>query len=100
MINYRLKDNVVTHFPAIFKGLGSKGSVIHMALDVELHGGVLAVRVAGADQLIVASVAAARSLIWQGSSSGGETGWCIHVKNPVSRRIRARTAKCRNIYGK
>jgi transposase len=47
MINYRLKDSVVTHFPAIFKGLGSKGSVIHMALDVELHGGVLAVRVAG-----------------------------------------------------
>jgi transposase len=47
MITYRLKDNVVTHFPAIFKGLGSKPSVIHMALDVELHGGVLAVRVAG-----------------------------------------------------
>jgi len=47
MINYRLKDNVVTHFPAICKGLGSKPSVIHMALDVELHGGVLAVRVAG-----------------------------------------------------
>jgi transposase len=47
MINYRLKDSVVTHFPAIFKGLGSKPSVIHMALDVELHGGVLAVRVAG-----------------------------------------------------
>ena len=43
MINYRLKDSVVTHFPAIFKGLGAKGSVIHMALD----GGVLAVRVAG-----------------------------------------------------
>ena len=47
MIDYRLKDSVVTHFPAIFKGLGSKPSVIHMALDVELHGGVLAVRVAG-----------------------------------------------------
>jgi transposase len=47
MITYRLKDNVVTHFPAIFKGVGSKPSVIHMALDVELHGGVLAVRVAG-----------------------------------------------------
>src|SRR6516164_4172238 len=47
MINYRLKNNVVTHFPAIFKGLGSKPSVIHMALDVELLGGVLAVRVAG-----------------------------------------------------
>ena len=47
MINYRLKDSVVTHFPAIFKGLGSKASVIHMALDVELHGGELAVRVAG-----------------------------------------------------
>src|SRR5205823_7731284 len=47
MITYRLKDNVVTHFPAIFKELGSKPSVIHMALDVELHGGVLAVRVAG-----------------------------------------------------
>ncbi len=47
MINYRLKDSVVTHFPTIFKGLGSKPSVIHMALDVELHGGVLAVRVAG-----------------------------------------------------
>ena len=47
MITYRLKDNVVTHFPAIFKELGSKPSVIHMALDVELHGGVLVVRVAG-----------------------------------------------------
>src|SRR6266404_349441 len=47
MINYDLKDNAVTHFPAIFKGLGSKPSVIHMALDVELHGGVLIVRVAG-----------------------------------------------------
>jgi transposase len=47
MINYRLKDSVVTHFPAIFKGLGSKPSVIHMAVDVELHGGVLAVRVGG-----------------------------------------------------
>jgi hypothetical protein len=47
MINYRLKDSVVTHFPAIFKGLGSKPSVIHMALDVELHGGMLAARVAG-----------------------------------------------------
>src|SRR5881397_3282021 len=46
-ITYELKDNVVAHFPAIFKGLGSKQSVIHMALDVELHGGVLAVRVAG-----------------------------------------------------
>ena len=40
MINYRLKDSVVTHFPAIFKGLGSKASVIQMALDVELDGGV------------------------------------------------------------
>src|SRR5204862_8159360 len=47
MITYELKDNVVAHFPAIFKGLGSKPSVIHMALDVELHGGVLVVRVAG-----------------------------------------------------
>ena len=47
MITYRLKDNVVTHFPAIFKGLGSKASVVHMALDVELHGGVLVVRVGG-----------------------------------------------------
>src|SRR5438445_11577195 len=47
MTKYRLKDNVVTHFPAIFKGLGSKPSVIHMGLDVELHGGVLVVRVAG-----------------------------------------------------
>ena len=47
MITSELKDNVVAHFPAIFKGLGSKPSVIHMALDVELHGGVLAVRVAG-----------------------------------------------------
>ena len=47
MITYRLKDNVVTHFPVIFKELGSKPSVIHMALDVELHGGVLAVRAAG-----------------------------------------------------
>jgi transposase len=47
MTTYKLTNNVVTHFPAIFKGLGSKRSVIHMALDVELHGGVLAVRVAG-----------------------------------------------------
>ena len=47
MVTYKLTNNVVTHFPAIFKGLGSKASVIHMALDVELHGGVLAVRVAG-----------------------------------------------------
>jgi len=47
MITYRLKDSVVTHFPAIFKKLGSKPSVIHLALDVELHGGVLAARVAG-----------------------------------------------------
>ena len=36
MITYKLEDNVVTHFPAIFKGLGSKPSVVHMALDVEL----------------------------------------------------------------
>lgn len=47
MITYELKDNAVAHFSAIFKGLGSKPSVIHMALDVELHGGVLAVRIAG-----------------------------------------------------
>ncbi len=47
MINYELKDNVVTHFPAIFKGLGSKPSVIHLALDVELHGAVVVARVAG-----------------------------------------------------
>ncbi|HEY1472330.1 MAG TPA: IS110 family transposase, partial [Candidatus Acidoferrum sp.] len=47
MTTYKLINNVVTHFPAIFKGLGSKPTVIHMALDVELHGGVLAVRVAG-----------------------------------------------------
>jgi transposase len=47
MINYELKDNVVAHFPAIFKGLGSEPSVIHLALDVELHGGVLVGRVAG-----------------------------------------------------
>ena len=47
MITYELKDNVVTHFPAIFKGLGSKPSVIHLALDVELLGAVLVVRVAG-----------------------------------------------------
>jgi hypothetical protein len=39
MIQYELKDNVVAHFPAIFKGLGSKPSVIHLALDVELLGG-------------------------------------------------------------
>ena len=75
MINYRLKDSVVTHFPAIFKELGSKGSVIHMALDVELAE-CWRCEWLGADQLIVASVAAARSLIWQGSSSGGDTGWC------------------------
>ena len=47
MITYKLTNNVVAHFPAIFKGLGSKASVIHMALDVELHGGVLMGRVAG-----------------------------------------------------
>jgi transposase len=47
MINYELKNSIVAHFPAIFKGLGSKPSVIHMALDVELLGGVLIVRVAG-----------------------------------------------------
>jgi len=47
MINYELKDNVVTHFPAIFKGLGSKPSVIHLALDVELHGAVMVAREAG-----------------------------------------------------
>jgi len=47
MINYELKDNVVAHFPAIFKGLGSKPSVIHLALDVELLGAVLVARVAG-----------------------------------------------------
>ena len=47
MTKYELKDNVVAHFPAIFKGLGSKPSVIHLALDVELHGAVLVARVAG-----------------------------------------------------
>lgn len=47
MNTYKLTNNVVTHFPAIFKGLGYKASVIHMALDVELHGGVLVVRVGG-----------------------------------------------------
>ncbi len=47
MIQYELKYNVVTQFPAIFKGLGPKPSVIHLALDVELHGAVLAVRVGG-----------------------------------------------------
>ena len=47
MITYKLTNNVVAHFPAMFKALGSKPTVIHMALDVELHGGVLAVRVAG-----------------------------------------------------
>jgi transposase len=47
MITYELKDNVVTHFPAIFKGLGSKSNVIHLALDVELLSAVLVVRVAG-----------------------------------------------------
>jgi|ERR1700693_3645885 Transposase IS116/IS110/IS902 family len=47
MITYKLTNNVVAHFPAIFKALGSKPTVIHLALDVELHGGVLAVRVAG-----------------------------------------------------
>jgi len=47
MINYELKDNVVAHFPAIFKGLGCKATVIHLGLDVELHGGVLVARVAG-----------------------------------------------------
>jgi len=50
MINYDLKDNAVTHFPAIFKGLGSKPSVIHMALDVELQGGVLTARLVRAKQ--------------------------------------------------
>src|SRR5262245_10949873 len=47
MINYRLKDNAVTHFPAIFKGHGAKGSRIHIALDVEVHDGALKVRVGG-----------------------------------------------------
>lgn len=47
MITYELKNNIVAHFPAIFKALGSKPGVIHMALDVELLGGVLIVRVAG-----------------------------------------------------
>jgi hypothetical protein len=47
MNNYELKDNVVAHFPAIFKGVGSKPSVIHLALDVELAGAVLVTRVAG-----------------------------------------------------
>lgn len=47
MITYELKNNIVAHFPAIFKGLGSKPSVIHMALDVELLGAVLVVRVGG-----------------------------------------------------
>ena len=47
MVNYRLKDNVVARLPAIFKGLGPKQSVIHMALDAELHGGVLVMRVGG-----------------------------------------------------
>ena len=47
MITCELKDNVVTHFPAIFKGLGSKPSVIHIALDVELLSAVLVVRVTG-----------------------------------------------------
>jgi transposase len=47
MITYELKDNVVAHFPAISKGLGSKPSVIHLALDVELLGAVLVARVAG-----------------------------------------------------
>ena len=47
MITYKLTNNVVAHFPAMFKALGSKPTVIHIALDVELHGGVLAVRVAG-----------------------------------------------------
>jgi len=47
MNNYELKDNVVAHFPAIFKGLGSKPSVMHLALDVELAGAVLVARVAG-----------------------------------------------------
>ena len=46
-MNYELKDNVVAHFPAISKGLGSKPSVIHLALDVELLGAVLVARVAG-----------------------------------------------------
>ena len=46
MNNYELKDNVVAHFPAIFKGVGSKPSVIHLALDVELLGAVLVARVA------------------------------------------------------
>ena len=47
MITYELKDNVVAHFPAIFKGLGCKPSVIHLALDVELHGAVMLARVGG-----------------------------------------------------
>jgi transposase len=47
MCNYKLNNNVMAHFPAIAKGVGSKPSVIHLALDVELHGGVLAARVSG-----------------------------------------------------
>jgi transposase len=47
MITYKLTNNVVAQFPAIFKGLGPKPTVIHLALDIELAGGLLAVRVAG-----------------------------------------------------
>ena len=71
MINYRLKNSVVAHFPAIFKGLGSKPSVIHMALDVELHGGVLAVRLAGGRPIDcgkcsrITVVDLAKELIWR-----------------------------------
>jgi transposase len=47
MINYKLTNNVVAQFGSIFKALGSKPTVIHMALDVELAGGVQVVRVGG-----------------------------------------------------
>ena len=48
MITYRLTNNVVTQFGSIFKALGSASTVIHIALDVELAGAVIVVRVGGA----------------------------------------------------
>lgn len=37
MITYKLTIDVVTQSAALFKQLGSKPTVVHMAVDVELH---------------------------------------------------------------
>ena len=72
MINYKLTNNVVPQFGAIFKALGSQSTVIHMAIDIELHGGVLAVRVAGGRPIHCGNCSRetiadlAKELIWRG----------------------------------